>query len=133
MRIVRDIGSGNNSAHMTKTPAVERCLTPVGQRYLILRSRRKSRHECRHSYCPLCGMTRFVVRGGTLVAGVLLLWPDLLRGRPLVIYRAVLRRVQPAPALRCPQGAVCNIGTGAAAKDRGQHEGAADLPQIVCP
>src|SRR5215813_8617401 len=62
MRIVRDIGGGNNFAHMTETPPVERRLTPVGQRYLILRSRRESRHECRHSYCPLRGMTRFVLR-----------------------------------------------------------------------
>src|SRR5215467_10818768 len=62
MRIVRDVGRGNNFAHMTKTPPVEWRLTPVGQRYLILRSRRESRHECRHGTCPLCGMTRFVVR-----------------------------------------------------------------------
>src|SRR5215475_392676 len=62
MRIVRDIGGGNKFAHMTETPPVEWRLTPVGQRYLILRSRRKSRHDCRHGYCPLAGMTRFVVR-----------------------------------------------------------------------
>jgi hypothetical protein len=36
-----------------------------------------------------------------LVADVPLLWPDLLQERPLVIYGAVLRRVRPAPALRC--------------------------------
>ena len=71
-------------------------------------------------------------RSAALAAEVSLVWPDLLQGRPLVIYRAVLRRVQPAPALRCPQGAIFNIGTRAAAKDRGQHEGAADLPQIIC-
>jgi hypothetical protein len=63
MRIVRNVGRGNNFAHMTETPPVEWRLTPVGQRYLILRSRRKSRHECCcHGACPLCGMTRLVVR-----------------------------------------------------------------------
>src|SRR5215831_5096668 len=62
MRIVRNVGRGNNFAHMTETPPVEWRLTPVGQRYLILRSRRESPHECRHGTCPLCGMTRFVVR-----------------------------------------------------------------------
>src|SRR5215471_844670 len=62
MRIVRDVGRRNNFAHMTETPPVEWRLTPVGQRYLILRSWRESPHECRHGYCPLAGMTRFVVR-----------------------------------------------------------------------
>jgi hypothetical protein len=39
--------------------------------------------------------------------------------------------VQPAPALRCPQGGVFNIGARATAQDGGHHEGAADLPQII--
>src|SRR5215472_14527126 len=94
---------------MTETPPVEWRLAPVGQRYLILRRRRESRHECRHGTCPLCRDDAVRCQKRALVAEVPLLWPDLLHGRPLVIYRAVLRRVQPAPALRCPQGSVFNI------------------------
>ena len=77
------------------------------------------------------GMTRFVVTAKHSSQSCRRSGRAYCR-RPFVIYRAVLRRVQPAPALRCPQGAIFNIGTRAAAKDRGQHEGAADLPQIIC-
>jgi hypothetical protein len=48
-------------------------------------------------------------QNGALVAGVSLSLPSLLQGWPLGIHRAVLTRVQPAPALRCPQGAVFNM------------------------
>src|SRR6516162_1568569 len=71
-------------------------------------------------------------QSGTLVAEVSLLWPGLLQKRPPEIYRAVLRRVQPAPALCCPQGSIFDIGARATAQDSGQQEGAADLPQIIC-
>ena len=70
-------------------------------------------------------------QSAALVAEVSLLWPILLQG-PLVIYRAVLRRMQPASALRCPPGGVSNIGAGATAQDSGRHDGAADLSQIIC-
>src|SRR5215467_10050099 len=96
---------------MTETPPVEWRLTPVGQRYLILRSWRKSHHE----RCHGCGLLRDgVVRcqKRALVAKSVAA-RDLLQRQPLVIYRAVLRRVQPAPALRCPQGSVFNISAGA--------------------
>jgi hypothetical protein len=63
----------------------------------------------------------------SLVAEVSLLWRGLLQGRPLNIYRAVLRRVQPASALRRPRGGVSNIGPGATAQDSAPHEGAGDL------
>src|SRR6516225_12301256 len=62
IRIARDVGRGNNFAHMTETPPVEWRLTPIGQRYLIFRSRREFCHESRYGHCPLCGMARFVVR-----------------------------------------------------------------------
>ena len=71
-------------------------------------------------------------QSAALVAEVSLLRRGLLQGRPLDIYRAVLRRMQPASALRCPQGGVSNIGAGATAQDSGRHDGAADLSQIIC-
>ena len=79
IRIARDVGRGNNFAHMTETPPVEWRLTPIGQRYLILRSRGKPRHEFRHGYGPLCGDDAVRGHSEALVTELSPLWPGLLQ------------------------------------------------------